>query len=196
MLTVTTPAASQDLTDVDAVKAALGISGTDDDDWLAVLVRQASGAIARFCNRTFVTETVTETFRLSRPAFELSLARFPVVDVTSIVADGETLDDADFEVDADPGILRRLDGNDELATWCGKVTVTYSAGFATIPSDVAAAAIALVRFLYHRRSTDPWTRSVVAGNINLALNADLSGPDGLPREVTSLLDPFRLPAVG
>lgn len=205
MITVTTAASNHDLTTVATAKAALGVSGTADDVFLVELITEASGAIRRYCNRVFAKETVVETIRLSRALDAVNLVRWPVTAVASVVEDGTTLQTVDYETDLETGLVYRLDANDRRRVWtAGKLVITYQAGYIlpsatsgrNLPSDIEAACIALVRFLYFRRGTDPWTRSVDAGAVKLALNADLSGPDGLPPEVVALIGPFRVPAVG
>ena len=65
MLTVTSPASTFDLALLASVKSELSITDRSEDANLARWIGQASTAIAAYCNRVFVTETVSETFRLS-----------------------------------------------------------------------------------------------------------------------------------
>ena len=204
MITVTTAASNHDLTTLNTVKAALNVSASTDDGFIADLITEASLVIRRYCNRVFAKETVVETIRLSRPLDAVNLVRWPVTAVASVVEDGATLQTVDYETDLETGLVYRLDANDRRRLWtAGKLVITYTAGYVlpigpgarNLPTDIESGCVALVRFLYHRRGSDPYTRSVDAGAIKLSLNTDLSGPDGLPPEVVALIGPHRLPSI-
>ncbi|MCW2246209.1 hypothetical protein M2352_001800 [Azospirillum fermentarium] len=112
MLTVITPAVSQQLTTLAAVKTELKLSGTADDDWLSEVIDRASATIRRWCGRTFALETVRETFRLLAPTETLSLSRWPVASIVSVSETGNTLTAGDYETEDDVGFVYRLTGSD------------------------------------------------------------------------------------
>ena len=201
MLTVTRPAASHDLTTLAAVKTAMEVTGTDDDAFLAHLITRASDTIRAWCNRVFSVETVRETLRLDRYRPELVLIRFPVVSIASVTVGGTALDAADYEADSTHGVLYRLVARGKFMCWPSDVVVVeYSAGYVlpgnddrTLPHDIEAAALALVRSSYHIRDRDPSLKSVTLGST--AINYQ-SGAETMPPDVALILSAHRQPAVG
>src|SRR5450759_693293 len=97
---VTDTADTYDLTVLATVKAELGITDRDEDENLARWINQASGVIAKYCNRVFAQETLSDTFRLKWRECEeiLVLSRFPVSSIASVLENDATLDPAsDYE---------------------------------------------------------------------------------------------------
>lgn len=213
MLTVLTPAASHDLATLEAVKAELEISGTADDTVLAALIRQASGAIAVHCRRTFARENVREVFR-SRvephhcltPVAELILDRTPVASVVSVIEDGSPVDPADYEIDKANGLLRRLSGGYEIDWWARRIVVDYVGGYelpAGLPPDLERICVDLVKRYFYARSRDPNLRSeqildVISQSFHgpasaAAITAAQTGmpDDGLPPDIAGRLTAYR-----
>lgn len=192
MLTVTTPAETYDLTTVEAVKVALGIEGSADDAQLEALVTAASAVLAKACRRVFALETVVETFRLvEHPREELVLSRYPVAVLTSVVENDVTLDAADAEVNPDTGVLVRL-YSDAPRWWpCGKVVVTYQAGFAAddMPEGLKQAVVELVQLWKSSADHDPLVRST---NIPGVMDREFQVTGrGLPPDILALVAPYR-----
>jgi len=201
MLTIITPATSSDLTTLAAVKAELGLTSSADDAKLSDYISQASDAIANYCNRAFAREEVEETIRVSHMQGSLTLTRFPVSSVSTIVESDEELTTGDYEIEADIGSLRRL-RNDAPATWCrGKIVVTYEAGFLlpgesgrNLPTDIERAAIMLTLRYY---STDAQAQLLRRETIEGIGSTEMFAPSasGLPIEVEALIERYRQIAV-
>lgn len=209
MLTVIAPAATHDLTVLETVKAELEVSGSGDDAFLARLIQQASGDIARYCNRAFALEAVREVFRLIEPyggeydAYSLTTAplllrRSPVVQVLSIVEDdGAPLQPAEYELEPDTGLIRRLSDSWIIGFWGARVVVEYRAGYellAGLPHEVERACIDLVKARYFARSRDPALRSeAILDVINASYTSSSSAATkrGLPLDIAERLDAFR-----
>lgn len=206
MLTVITPAASQQLTTLAAVKTELKVSGTADDDWLSEVIDRASATIRRWCGRTFALETVRETFRLSALTETLSLSRWPVVSIVSVSETGNTLTSGDYETDDDVGFVYRLTGSDNRRHWpAGKIVVDYSAGYilpgaagATLPEDVERATMLLVKAEWFARTRDPLVKSEGIDGVGTTTYwVGGAGDDAaLPSDVAGLLTPHRLAVMG
>lgn len=198
ILTVTTAADTYDLTKVATVKAELGILDRSEDENLARWISQASGAIADHCRRVFAQETVTEVFRPGRCLEDLVLARYPVSAVASVVEDGVTLATTDYEISAASGILTRL-YNDQPCTWTArKITVVYTAGYASIadlPDAIERACVTLVRQYRHATDRDPMVRSESVENLG-DVSYFSGGATGLSAEVIGMLAPHRNRKVG
>jgi hypothetical protein len=189
-LTVTTPAAALDLTTIETVRGELNLPDNAHDERLKTLITQASDVVARYCNRTFGNETVTETFRLDVSQLEIVLSRFPVISITSITENGTALTPSDYELDAPRGIITRLH-NDRPCFWSRwKIVVVYSAGFDLLdhlPHGVERAAIQLVKSWFLGGTRDPLLRSESVNEIGTTSYRD----DELPPDVRLLLAPAR-----
>ena len=139
-----------DLVSLDRVKLALGITATDDDARLSALITEASATVTTALGRPFVSFSVIDTFSAtsaSRPlpiGAPLILSNAPVIAVSSVLEAGEALS-SDAWLIADGGTIHRRSG-DALVSWSRfPVVIAYTAGDATVPADVEAAVIGLVR---------------------------------------------------
>lgn len=199
MLVVTTPAEDPKLLTAEEMRAAVGVTGSGSDTVLATLNGRISRAIASHCRvatagvavPTLRQETLTETFRTGMSRERLLLSRRPIVSVTSVVEDGETLASADYEIDAASGILLRLE-NDEPAAWSWqKITVVYVAGWATVPDDLKLAASKLASEIYTVGTRDPNLKRVkVEGVDEREFWVAPSSDPLISAEVDALLAPY------
>ena len=194
MITVTVPATTYDLTTVGTVKAELGITDRAEDARLQTFIRQASGVIAEFCNRTFAEETVAETLRLDCGRRELTLTRYPVTAVIGVTEDGEALESDEWEINSAAGILRRLSGSD-LTYWPAKKIVgTYSAGYPLLqglPYGIERACLTLIKQYRFAQDRDPLVKSETAESVGGASYFGSVNGSALSPEVAGLLTPHR-----
>jgi hypothetical protein len=192
MIAVTEAATKFNLIDVATARSALSITDNNDDPALTAFVDRASDVIARHCRRTFALETVTEQFRPDQCLSELILARYPVIEITSITEGANTLAVSDYEVAKDSGVVTRLYG-DRPCHWSRqKITVVYSAGFdlpTSAPDALKHACVQLVKSYYMSADRDPMVRSEMSDNISSA--SYFGGSDHLPPDVRGLLVQFR-----
>lgn len=202
MLTVTTPASTADLTTLAVVKAELGLTSNEHDTQLATYITQASDRVESFCNRTFAQESISETFRLDHRENELVLTRFPVTAITSVVENGASLATSDYELDADSGVLRRLQSDTKTRWPCGKIVVEYVCGYLLpgdvgrdLPRDIERAAILLVKQFASNSDRDLMTKRETTEGVRTT-EYFYGGETGLPPEVEGLLIPHRKPSVG
>lgn len=179
LLATSAPVASSGarwLTSRTNVKAAMGITSTDSDALIDLLIPQASALIVGGCGlavdkagsiASFGLETLVATYRergLDRGEVLTLPWRVPVAGITSLTEDGTTLAaGTDFElVSTKPGKLRRL--TDSSPTWWSSaaIVVTFTAGWSlpgNVPPDMEAAAIEQVRAMVHAAKRDPAVRS-------------------------------------
>ncbi|WP_207479565.1 hypothetical protein [Arenibaculum pallidiluteum] len=144
------------LTTSAALNAELGTTGQDYDD----LIRQVSAEVETYCGRTFASASRTQTIRLPRWRERLILDRTPVVSIASVAQNGEALTADEIEIeDSGAGFLLRVDAAGCSLGWCGKVVVTYVAGYASTPADVERCVLDLCVRAYHGRGRDPLLRS-------------------------------------
>jgi hypothetical protein len=210
IVTVITPAASQDLTTLATVKTITGITGSAQDARLTLLIPIASNICATFCNRVFGQETVSEVFRIgyasrwhnqrSERIEQLSLSRFPVTAIASVIENTDpALDAADYELDKNSGLLRRLSGGFPFCWVGGKVTVQYTAGYVLLgelPTAIEQACIELVQMMYFSGTRDPSVRQIsVPGVIERQYWVGSATDPGIPQSVQDLLSPFAQPAL-
>lgn len=212
--TVTTPAASRDLTTLSTVKAELNLTTVDAarDAVISRYITEASVAIENFCNRVFVVESIKDRFYPSREVplqtitggiDPIQLSRWPVTTLASVKEDGETLvEEEHFIIDKAKGQLIRLDANAYPTRWGAyPIVAEYAAGYATVPADVSDAAIRTVSGRYFARGRDPMLRAekvpdVWEAQYWVATGSNDKGGGNLPPGVQSLLDNYRAPVVG
>ncbi len=206
--TVVTPASSYALASLADVKTELGIADTSKDTLLTRYLNYASTTIAQFCNRAFVAETVKDeiwpdrewySFQVVGQVKDLQLSRWPVVSITEVLENGETLvSGTDYRADNDNGILIRLDTNGYPKPWLAwPLSVTYSAGFAIVPTDVQDATIRLVKARYLAQGRDPFLKSEnIPGVRDVAYWVATGGDAGnMPPDVEDILENYRIPVV-
>jgi hypothetical protein len=206
MLDVITAATDHKLTTVAAVKADLGIVGTDQDVRIGGLIDQYSAAIVGWCDRPFALETVRETLFERCASNGLMLSRWPIVAVSAVSIDGSALDPADFIADKVTGILYRRGTTFRGEFWpAGETIVEYQSGYIlpgeasrTLPHDVERAAIMLVKGAYFGLGRDPALRSEDVEGVGTSTWFAASGSaiDGMPLEVQGLLAGYRRQVIG
>lgn len=124
-------------------KDQLNITGTDDDDEIAGMVR----AVTAVCERYVGALARTVHVETHSGGYQLVVNRIPVLSVTSvapILNGGTNQTVADLDVDSPTGIIRRLDG----AYMCGPLRVTYTVGRAEMPPNVRLAALIILQHLW------------------------------------------------
>jgi hypothetical protein len=197
-----------DLTDLATVKTELNITSGTDNAFLKSLISRASVAAANYCNRVFPVETVTDEIWSQRSPTRyivpgtftpLALSRFPIVAVTSFTENAVALvDTADFRIDHDKGQLIRLNALGTPIPWSVyPISVTYSAGYETIPADVADAVIRMVKNRWFMRTRDSTLRQqnipgVLEQTFWVATGAEAGA---MTPDVVDLLDGYRVPVI-
>ena len=210
---VKTAAASHSLATLADVKSELNIATTDhtNDTLLNRYIAEASKAIENFCNRTFVSETMIDNFFPRREMYyptamdgvdPIQLVRWPIISITSVSENDTALvAGTDYFADKAHGQLVRLDVNSYPRMWPTLIIVVeYVAGYATIPSDVSAAAIRTVAQRYFARARDPMLRSeevpgVWRADYWVQTGSEKTQDGNLSPDVTALLDNYRVPVV-
>jgi hypothetical protein len=167
MLTVTEPASDPALLTQEEVLTAIGSPAGITSDRLRDLSLRVSELIADTCNvalagsavRTLRAETLEETLRVRCPQERLTLARGPILSVTSVTEDGTTLDAADYEVDGF-SLVRLSSGYPSWWSSCGRIVIAYRAGWETVPAGLKEAASKLAARLFFDAGRDTSLGSV------------------------------------
>lgn len=220
ILAVSQPAPDIMLVSLETAKDELNITASDTDTRLTRWIIASSAAIAGYINRVLRMETVVETLRASgfypgpdwfhyRDGFHhhhsdgsvpgISLNRYPVVTMTSIVEDGITLDPAaDYEVDGEAGIVYRLSDAERIGWSSRLVVLSYSGGYATtddVPPDIQTACLLTLRHRWSAQGRDPMLQRIsVPGVLDQQFwvgQTSKAGVSGLLPEVEALLTRFR-----
>lgn len=169
------------------VSATLGAATAARAD-IALWITAVSKSIQSYCNRVFKSASVTET--LDSPGRNvIAVSRPPVTAVASFTVDGTAMTTADYDLDADAGHFRRVDGG----LWSeGQqiVTAVYTGGYTTIPEPVKLAALLALKHALGQLDATGQYRSERLGDYSYDL-ADNGGND-LPTAALSYLDAYVL----
>lgn len=183
------PAADLALLSAAELLAAIeGVGGTDEspDTELTALGLEAAEWVATLCGvsgingstPTLKAEDVEETYRIvdTGPKALITARRF-IADVAVTENGSALVEDIDFIVEGDAGIVRRLSA-DVITKWpTGKIVVTYTAGFAVVPELIKAVAADYVKMRRTQRGVDPLERSVSVEGLDSVSYRD--GADGI-----------------
>lgn len=141
------------LTNVSDVKESLGIASSDHskDNLIIRKINQATRAIEAYCGRRFLQTTYTDELYTAPNTNQLVLRNRPIVGSVSLGVRDTSLNDDDFEAvetslyfsDANSGVI---DLNFRAIGSWGRYRVTYTAGYATIPEDLAEACATLAAY--------------------------------------------------
>jgi hypothetical protein len=161
-ITVTVPPSTTKLILLADLKAVLGITDSANDTLLGAIIQRGSDAIARFCNRVFAQRTIIET--LPGPGSQLLKLKFsPILTLTSIALDGETVDPDTYTLtDPDAGIVF-CESYWAYTGHAYSYTATYVHGYNlpemdwtdTLPHDIQQAALELCKGMWLARQRDP-----------------------------------------
>jgi len=183
------------LTNLANLKDYLGGEASGGNDTLLTrLIGVASDAIERYCNRTFSLTTYTAELYDGTGTDTLRLRQSPIVGTPTVLEDGVALTvgenptgDYDVLVYKKGGTLVR-----QFSSWFQfrrYYSVTYDAGYSTIPAAVEQAALDLAALMYKERD-------------RIGLNTKNLGQQGtsylrkLPEHVLMGLKPYRRLSMG
>jgi hypothetical protein len=182
VVTIVTPSASPMLlTTLARVKSELKGTTAADNEILLAKIAEASSDIQNAMGYRLPSEDVNETFwhddgpihlhvpRWGNPAqTTLFLKRTPVSAIASVTVDGTPLDQTEFRLDPDAGLLDRLSTDGHPCAWCfcKSVVVAYTGGFIlpgspgrNLDYGIEGAVVALVSDYWASRGRDPTLRA-------------------------------------
>jgi len=169
-------------------------------------IQEASVAIQNYCRQQIEQIEDDEIILDSGGGRRLFLPELPVVEVSSVVEDGEALvDDDDYKL-GQHGILHRV--GQEWAKGIQIVTITYTHGYEPIPGDVVAICTRAASRAYQAGLKSAETEAVPGvtamglGDYSVSFGAEAGGGSGgvlgasaaplLLRSEKELLNRFRL----
>lgn len=139
------------------VREFLGVASSEtlNDAKLAFLIKVASGQISGECGRNFGVQTYTSELYDGDDSNLLALRHSPVVKITAVAIDGESIPVGEVKVyenflKLDEGVEYnpRLRSTSRLfPRGSQNVSVSYEAGYATVPAEISHACILQVMYL-------------------------------------------------
>ncbi|WP_331719491.1 hypothetical protein OG693_39685 (plasmid) [Streptomyces sp. NBC_01259] len=177
------------LVTIDQVRKQIDDQSTDNTVELTLYIEAATDAVERHTG-PIITREVTE--QVNACGIGLPLTRMPVVGLTSItpaLAGGLAVNVEDLTVDAEAGVLYRLDGG---AFSGGPWTVTYTAGRGdSVPPTVQLATLLLIQHLW---STKYGASRGQGPSMDYSVNEPMPGFGyAIPNRVLTLLEPYQQP---
>lgn len=142
------------LTTVADVKELLGIDAGDSSKNNLIIrkINQATEMIEKYTGRRFALTTYTDEEYDATHTDQLILKQRPITALSALgirdsdmnESDWETVDTENYFYDANAGVV---EGVFSLTGSWNRYRVTYTAGYSTIPSDIAEAAATLAAYL-------------------------------------------------
>ena len=192
------PAEEQLCTISDVVDAWAGFASVSATEQ-AKLIDTASWKILKFCRRAgFIQETMNE-FIDGNNLTRIWLSRRPIINVFSLVINGELVDNSNQDAwgfNAETGELWRHVGQHDIrfGRWFPKgrqnIQAGYFAGFGEVPSPINRAAILLVKYLREQIKVSGIYASESIGDYSYNLNTQANSYGGLPAHVAALCMDF------
>ena len=191
-------AASTLLATREELKRYLGIDAgeTGPDALLDQLLEYASERIESHCGRRFASEELTE-YHDGPGTSRLVLDRRPVTDLSAAYVDADRDFGASTVIPAEELVLYPEAGllvraGSPFPRGARNVKVVYTAGYTSLPDDLAAACVKLAAAWYaHSQAGADGIRRETLGEYR----AEYAGAP-LPADVESALAPYREPAAG
>lgn len=164
---VTAP--TESVLDLDTVKRHLGVGHDDDDDLIDLYVAAATAAVEGPTGIGIPLRSAT--YKLTLDAFPCGCITIPLRPVTAVTSVQfidtlgvtQTLAPAAYIVGVATGTVSRAIGGNwpSTAALPGSATITFTAGFETIPADLRAAILLLVGHSYRTREAVTGTEGTV-----------------------------------
>lgn len=174
------------LTNLSDVKETLGIASsvTTYDNLIIRKINQATLLIQNYCGRHFLSAAYTDEVYNPTNIDEIILKQRPVISVASFSVRDTTYNDDDWEVidtdlyfiDYNAGILKLL--FNAGGRWQAYKT-TYTAGYATIPDDLAEACAILAAYYYNNGNGQAGVKAKTEGQRKIEYYDSNSGISGL-----------------
>lgn len=165
-------------------KAHLNITASTYDTELTAFIDRAESALAGRLGGPISTASGTETY--DGGGTVVQLRRVPVVSVAAVTQDAVAI--TDYALDPSAGLLYR---DEDGASWeygVRNISVTYTAGYSTVPDALKQALLELVRHLWKTQRGGMDGRNPMMGDETVAGTGWT-----FPLRVEQLLDPYREP---
>ncbi len=176
------------------LKSMLGITGTDKDTILEIMLNGASNHIEKWTGKRFNLQSRTEVLTPSGSSPRLYLKASPIASIASVTLDGTVLPNGGYIAGTEAGYLAYASG-----FWPAGVqnaSVVYTGGYVlpkdatqqtpqTLPAEIELAALKLAAGFYNRSTMEGASNSS-SGGMSVSF-ADVFGED-----IKALLRPYRM----
>ena len=140
-------------------KTYLGISATTHDTWMTDQLQMLSDTVEAYCGRKFESASYAQTYYqdMHNPTSkEICTYHYPIVTLTSIAEITDVPDplSTTLTVDVDYRYQKPLGKITNVMCWFRygrRVLVTYTAGYATIPSPIKHVIYCLIEERYNKK---------------------------------------------
>ena len=176
-----------DLTTTAAVKAYIGKTDNADDAQIGTLVTAYSQWVRSWTNRDFNVQAYN-LWRSGRGGVTLILPQWPLISVDALTIEGQAVSPAStwgaygFRF-TDRAIT--LSGGACFPPGANNINVAFTAGYATIPPDIAQAVNELVGLRYKMRDKLEWSSKSLAGETVSLVTKDM------PASVATILKQYQ-----
>ena len=174
-----------DLTTLEAAELYSGVTGSATDDLIQSLVTAYSQFVRTYTSRDFTAQSYSHTFD-GRNARRLMVRQTPIISVEGVSVDGVAIAASagfgmqGYRFDADTIILEGR----VFTRGAANVTVSYTAGYASIPDDIAQAVNELVGLRYELADKQGWSSKSLAGETVSLITKSM------PDSVRTVLDQY------
>lgn len=178
-----------DLTTLDAVKAYASISTSADDGVLKSMIAAYSEWVRSYTSRDFTVSNY-DMWRSGRGSAIMLTTQFPINDVTLVEVDGTAIPRSPQYGSygyrfTDQTVV--LDGGACFTFGVQNVHIQFTAGYASVPVDIAQAVNELVTLRYRTRDKMEWNSKSLAGEIVSINQRDM------PASVSTILRQYTNP---
>ena len=167
-----------DLTTLADAKQWIGIVGSSDDAVIVDLISAYSAYVQQWMNRKILLASYTDTFN-GRGNIAQMLPNYPLTAVSAVSVDGvaiparTTPTGTGYFFDEDSVILSGY----TFTRGRSNVSISYTAGYATVPLELAQAVNELVGLRYNLRDKQGWSSKTLAGETVSLITKDM--PDSV-----------------
>ena len=185
---------------VEEYKEALGIIAPKDDLRISALITSVSKLVKTYCNCSIVDFYTTPKVEVKsiKPGINcLYLSEFPIKDIISIqVVDSgvsKTLGVSEFYLNRDTEGIYYTPVAHTASCWpvgLGNVTVTYTAGYETVPEDLKLAVIDIIT--YYLKDEHKPRQSLSGASKESVVSSSQMGSANFPDHIKRVLDLYRV----
>lgn len=189
------------LTTLAKVKSFLGITTTTNDTQIGVFIDIVDKTIKNYCERnielTLITDYQLDTDGVQDTFF---LKERPVTGISGITNNGSTVPSDEYELNALDGVIKFAYAPSESIE---DLKITYSGGYATVPSDIEGVATMMVADLFRisgggnagglgTGSGEVQSEKLGNYSVTYAVNKDANSIDGILNKYKTILNCYKV----
>lgn len=184
------------LISLDTYKQAKALTSTKEDDRLNYLITAVSQLIKTYCNTAlidYVSTAYTEYISIDGTSITVQLTESPVIEIEEVwvrpspIEEYTRLLSTEFVLNKRTDSLTRVGG--KWPTGVESVMIVYTAGYVTVPVDLALAVVDLVS--YYFKEEYKAVKSMGGASIQNSTTSTLTGNTDFPDHIKRVLDLYR-----